>query len=89
MTEPRKQFVQMPKHFGSFINDMFPTLHADLQHGLHEMERIMIIEEQTDELIIRREKNTVKAAIDSGAAKHATHPTTRPSNVSITPNTTG
>ena len=53
-----------------------------------EVERIMIVEE-LEEINAVRERTTIRVAMDSGAVKHVTHPSTLPSGVKITPNTTG
>ena len=83
MGAPRTQ------HSGKFVNHMFPTLNDDIQHELQQMEQLMMLEEQTDELNIVRDTTKVKVAMDSGAVKHVTHPSTLPTGAIITPNNTG
>ena len=65
---------------------MFLILHDDVQHEMREIDMFMRIEEQTDEMNVIRDTIIVKAAMDSGAVKHVTHPTTLPSSVIIVPN---
>ena len=43
----------------------------------------MIVEE-LDEINAVRERTTIRVAMDSGAVKHVTHPSTLPSSVKIT-----
>ena len=81
--------VPKTQHSGKFVNHMFPTFNDDIQHELQQMERLMMIEEQIDELNIVRDTTKVKVAMDSGAVKHVTHPSTLPSGAIITPNNTG
>ena len=83
MGAPRTQ------HSGMFVNHMFPTLNEDIQHEMQQVERLMMLEEQTDELNTVRDTTTVKVAMDSGAVKHVTHPTTLPSGTIINPNQSG
>ena len=79
----------LTRHSGKFVNLMFPTLNDDIQHEMQQLESIMMLEEQTDELNIIRDTTTVKVAMDSGAVKHVTHPSTLPSSTIINPNQTG
>ena len=81
--------LQKTHHSGKFVNHMFPTLNDDIQYEMQQLENLMILEEQTDELNIIRDTTTIKVAMDSGAVKHVTHPTTLPSSTIITPNQTG
>ena len=81
--------AQKTQHSGKFVNHMFPTLNDDIQHELQQMEQLMMLEEQTDELNIVRDTTKVKVAMDSGAVKHVTHPSTLPTGAIITPNNTG
>ena len=81
--------LQKTHHSGKFVNHMFPTLNDDIQYEMQQMENLMILEEQTDELNIILDTTTIKVAMDSGAVKHVTHPTTLPSSTIITPNQTG
>ena len=79
----------LTRHSGKFVNLMFPTLNDNIQHEMQQVESIMMLEEQTDELNIIRDTTTVKVAMDSGAVKHVTHPSTLPSSTIINPNQTG
>ena len=64
-------------------------MHLENAFGaLEEAERLMVVEE-LEEINAVRERTTIRVAMDSGAVKHVTHPSTLPSSVKITPNTTG
>ena len=78
--------MQKPQHFGKLANHMFPTFKDDVQHELQQMGRLMILEEQTDELNVIRDTTTVNVAMDFGAVEHVAHPPTLPSGALIIPN---
>ena len=79
----------LTRHSSKFVNLMFPTFNDDIQHEMQQVESMMMLEEQIDELNIIRDTTTVKVAMDSGAVKHVTHPSTLPSSTIINPNQTG
>ena len=85
-SKPKATHVTLGMHlqnaFGAFTCD------DEVSRELAEVERIMIVEE-LDEINAVRERTTIRVAMDSGAVKHVTHPSTLPSSVKITPNTTG
>ena len=85
-SKPRATQVTLGMHLQNAFGPL--TCAEEESREIAEVERIMIVEE-LEEINAVRERTTIRVAMDSGAVKHVTHPSTLPSGVKIIPNTTG
>ena len=71
-----------------YSDAMFPSLRNEVSRELHNIEQLLILEEQ-DDLNAVQEKIRIRVTMDSGAVTHVIHPRALPTGIAVKPNTSG
>ena len=71
-----------------YSDAMFPSLRNEVSRELHNIEQLLILEEQ-DDLNAVQEKTRIRVTMDSGAVTHVIHPRALPTGIAVKPNTSG